>query len=375
MASNKGEWAELYTALKLLAEGKLYLADSNGEKNLQEYMRIIELIRHETERRIVKYNLDPNNTDICIEVNKQQIKAIPVKKFDAMATALAQEIQQGKGRAFDISKNLEIEIKNAEFTVVKAKSIDKSDIFVSVVDPRTSIVRNEIGFSIKSEFSSHPSTLFNTSRASAVIYKLSNMNDKLASEINSIFDNKGHASVSDRCAALLNNNCNPEYVGFATPSKYNYPVFQENLDLINPRLPKLIETIMFNYFFKGIIDKDFITIVKNLVEVNPHKIKDPEIKYSYMIKSFIYACYCGLTASTPWNGKSEVNGGFIQVTKKGDVLAYYAMESDSFKEYLFNHCYLDLPSTDRQHGDYGYVYKDEEDNDFFFKLNFQIRYK
>lgn len=373
MASNKGEWAELYTALKLLAEGKLYLADSNGNKSLNQYMELLELIRNETESRIVKYKLDPNNTDIVITINRQQIKAIPVKKFEAMAFALAQEIQQGKGRAFDIAKSLDNEIKNAEFTVVKAKSINKSDIFVSVVDPRTSIVRNEIGFSIKSDFNTHPSTLFNTSKASAVIYKLSNMNDQLANDINSIFDNKGHAAVGDRCNRLLVKQCNPQFIGYAIPSKYNYPVFQENLDLINPRLPKIIETIMFNYFFRGISDKSLNVLIKEIVKLNPFNVRDPEYKYSYMLKSFIYASYCGLTASTPWDGKSNVNGGFIQVTKDGDVIAFYAMESDSFKEYLFNHCYLDLPSTDKGHGDYGYVYK--EGNDYFFKLNFQIRYK
>ena len=52
MASNKGEWAELYTALKLLAEGKLYLADRNGNKSINQYMELLELIRHETEARI-----------------------------------------------------------------------------------------------------------------------------------------------------------------------------------------------------------------------------------------------------------------------------------------------------------------------------------
>lgn len=373
MANNKGEWAELYTALKLLSEGKLYLADSSGKKNLKEYMEIIELIRHETEARIVKYNLNPNNTDIVIKINNQKIKAIPVKKFEAMAYALALEIQHGKGRAFDIAKDLGSEIKNAEFTVIKAKSVNKSDIFVSVVDPRTAIIRNEIGFSIKSDFNTRPSTLFNTSKASAVIYKLSNMNDMLAKEINSIVDKNGHAAVGERCNSLLVLQCNPQYVGYAIPSKYNYPVFQENLDLLNPRLPKIIETIMFNYFFRGISNKALNVLIKEIVKANPFNIRDAEYKYSYMLKAFIYASYCGLTASTPWNGKSNVNGGFIQVTKEGDVLAFYAMESDSFKEYLFNHCYLDLPSTDKAHGDYGYVYK--EGKEYFFKLNFQIRYK
>ena len=30
---NKGEWSEPYVAIRLLAEGKLYLADADGNKN------------------------------------------------------------------------------------------------------------------------------------------------------------------------------------------------------------------------------------------------------------------------------------------------------------------------------------------------------
>lgn len=370
MAGNRGEWAEIYTALKLLAEGKLYLADALGKKNLKEYMKILELIRHETDIRLVKYNYNPDETDILININGTYLKAISVKEFEAMADALAQAIKEGKGSAFTLKPFLAGQIKNAEFTKLKAKSMDKSDIFVSVIDPRTSVVRKEIGFSIKSEFAADSSTLFNFSKASSVVYKLSNMNDELKTEINAI---ETKSKVLDRCEALLINNCNPEFIGFAIPPQFDYPVFQENLDLINPRLPKVIETLLYNHFFGRLKGKALKDVIKDLVVVNPCHLKDPEKKYVYMLKSFIYATYCGLTATTPWDGRSDVNGGLIHVNEEGDVVAYYAMESDSFKNYLFNHCFLDYPSTKPQKGDYGYIYK--EGNDYFFKLNFQIRYK
>jgi hypothetical protein len=91
------------------------------------------------------------------------------------------------------------------------------------------------------------------------------------------------------------------------------------------------------------------------------------------MKSFIYAAYCGMTASTLWDGKSQVNGGFIKVKANGEVLAHYALESDAFKSYLYNNCYFEWPSTKKEHGFYGNVYK--EDNEYYFRLNFQIRYR
>lgn len=68
---------------------------------------------------------------------------------------------------------------------------------------------------------------------------------------------------------------------------------------------------------------------------------------------------------------SKVKGGYITVKKNGDVIANYAMESDAFKNYLFQHCYMDYPSTDAGHGDYGKVYM--KGNQYFFNLNFQVR--
>ena len=108
-----------------------------------------------------------------------------------------------------------------------------------------------------------------------------------------------------------------------------------------------------------------------LIDDNPCKLISPQIKYLFMIKQFLYAAYCGMTAATLWNGSSRVKGGYITVKKNGDVVANYAMESDAFKNYLYEHCYMDYPSTDAGHGDYGKVYA--KDGEYYFNLNFQIR--
>lgn len=131
--------------------------------------------------------------------------------------------------------------------------------------------------------------------------------------------------------------------------------------------------MLWNHFFEHETRTDLEIITKNIVLKNPCEISRPEIKYEYIIKSFLYAAYCGMTASTLWDGDSKVNGGFIKVSADGDVVAYYALESDAFKSYLFKHCYLEFPSTDEKHGNYAKVYK--ENGEYYFRLNFQIRYK
>lgn len=370
--ANKGEWSEPYVALRILGEGKLYLADDLGNRNLTEWMDILALIRHETRQRIVQYRYQDNNVDIAVYVNDEYCLSVPALDFLTMADELEKEIRQSKGRTFNVTNLITDFLSKVEMHHIKAASINKSDVFLSIRDPRAGVVRNRIGFSIKSDLGKDP-TLFNTAKASAFIYKLTNMNDVLMNDINAMVDRKGHVAVQDRCERLLNSGCNPVFHDFPIADRAKCKAFKENLDLIDPRLIVAMERLLWKHFFERVGEVDFSPLINMLVDNNPCELSRPEVKYPFMFKSFLYAAYCGMTASTLWNGNSQVNGGLIKVTGTGDVVAYYALESDSFKTYLLNNCYLEFPDTDYSHGNYGYVYK--EDGEYYFRLNFQIRYR
>ena len=186
-------------------------------------------------------------------------------------------------------------------------------------------------------------------------------------------DDKGHTAVLSRCDELIKNGCNLEFVGLPVAVRAKCKAFEENLDLIDPRLIYVIERLLWNHFFEHETQVDLAPLIDRIITENPCKISRPEIKYPHMLKSFIYAAYCGMTASTLWDGVSQVNGGFIKVNANGEVLAHYALESDAFKTYLYNNCYLEFPSTDEEHGFYASVYK--ENDEYYFRLNFQIRYR
>lgn len=370
--ANKGEWSEPYAALKILGEGRLYIADENGNRNPNEWMTILELIRHETRERIVSYKYQENMVDVDIAVNDQMVLSIPATEFLTMADELSAEIRAGRGQSFDVSEAMTTFLNRIELRHIKAASVNKSDAFLTIQDPRAGIVREHIGFSIKSEFGKDP-TLFNTAKASGFIYQVGNMTDDLMNHINAIMDARGHAAVMDRCNALVDNHCELRFVGLPVAVRAQCKAFEENLDLIDPRLICVIEKLLWNHFFEHEVRTDLAPLCERIIEENPCGITRPEIKYPYMIKSFIYAAYCGMTASTLWNGDSQVNGGFIKVNANGEVLAHYALESDAFKTYLYNNCYLEFPDTSEGHGFYGHVYKENEN--YYFRLNFQIRYK
>ena len=372
ITGNKGEWGEPYAAIRILGEGKLYIADANGNKNPGEWMSIIELIRHEALERIVSYSYQEENVIIDVFVNNILVASMEALRFLEIADILTDEIQKGKGSSFSVSNDVVDFLQKIEMKNIKAKSIDKSDIFLTITDPRASITREHVGFSIKSEFGQNP-TLFNTAKASAVVYKVMGMTDVLMAEINGMLDNQNHAAVSARCDKILDNGCDMEFVGFPVAQRAKCVAFAENLDLIDPRLVLVIERILWNHFFEHETKTNLDEVIQIVINKNPCGISRPEIKYPYMVKSFLYAAYCGLTASTLWDGNSQVNGGFIKVSASGEVVVHYALESDAFKSYLYSNCYLEFPSTDEKHGHYAKVYK--EGNDYYFRLNFQIRYR
>ena len=47
LTGNKGEWSEVYVLLRLLADGKIYAADSELNKLEDIYFPIIKIIREE----------------------------------------------------------------------------------------------------------------------------------------------------------------------------------------------------------------------------------------------------------------------------------------------------------------------------------------
>lgn len=370
---NKGEWSEPYVAIRLLGEGKLYLADADGNKNENEWMQILDVLRYETCKHLVKYHYDAKETEVTVYIENKIVVKILADEFLKYADMLRGEIISGTGPSFSVSDEIMDFFKRVKIDKnhLKAESIEKSDIFLNLVDPRAGITRKKIGFSIKSKFGHNP-TLFNTAKACAPIFRLEGMTDELMEEVNSLFDSRGHAAVRERCALILQ-HCKVSFVGYPVAKKAGCEAFAKNLELVNSELKIVIPHMLYNYFFLGFSEVDLNKVVERVIQDNPAGLKRPEIKYPYMVKNFLYAAYCGMTASTLWDGKSNVNGGFITVCNNGDVLAHYALESDAFKTYLYNNCYLEFPSTSPNHGNYGVVYK--EFSRYYFRLNFQIRYK
>ena len=73
---------------------------------------------------------------------------------------------------------------------------------------------------------------------------------------------------------------------------------------------------------------------------------------------------------TKWDGKDEANGGYITVTKQGDVVAYHIYNRNYFEEYLLNNTKYETPSTSRHK--FGSIY--EINGEKYLNLNLQVRF-
>ncbi len=94
--------------------------------------------------------------------------------------------------------------------------------------------------------------------------------------------------------------------------------------------------------------------------------------YVYKIKHLLTSVALGMMPATAWNGKFDVNGGYLVVKEDGEILCYHFYDRHRFEDYLFANAYLERASTTRHQ--YASIIK-EDNGTLSFKLNLQVRLK
>ena len=89
LTGNRGEWSEIYVLLRLLADGKIYAADSELNKLEDIYFPIIKIIREENKGEIKEYS---TGDKISIYVNGTKVKELSTSEFEIESKSLLNEI-------------------------------------------------------------------------------------------------------------------------------------------------------------------------------------------------------------------------------------------------------------------------------------------
>ena len=400
---NRGEWTEAYVFLRLLGNGKVYGATSDLQKNPDVYVDIVNILRYDTEG-LLKFERE-NNQTVSASLDGTDFKVICCSELNEKADYLYQIIKNiGAAKRISIS-GIQTYLEDLKFSQAKAPKMPvavenrygkKTDIIITAEDP-VDHARITEGFSIKSHIGD-PSTLFNSATNSGLIYKIIGCNEYYMHKLNSIESETGIFEY------IKNTDLSLEFAGSKSEA------FSDNLDYIDLRMIEFINAVVLvqiGYYPKARSQKSK-DIIEMVAELNPLNVKHPDKWYAAKFKDFLYAAFSGLTAIQPWDGHRKMSGGYIDVSKDGEILYFRAMSDYIFSEYLYQNTFIDRPSRGvlkdvaqanakaylschtlseneitaviykdgkrkPKKGDWGYVY--ENNGSYYIAINFQIRFK
>ncbi len=356
ITGNKGEWSEIYTLFKLIADKKLYAGDSDLNKIENLIFPIIKILRAESDGT---YEYFYHNNLVIITGSEEKFK-IPIIQFQEQASTLLTALKTSTNTTFSLPQ-IESFLNSFNCHSLKARSSVKSDIRIVIHDQRTG-TNPELGFSIKSQLGS-ASTLLNAGKTTNFIFNIENttFKDIEIEEINSI---GGRSKIKDRIEKII------EKSGKLTFTKTESSVFGNNLVIIDSLLPNILSKIIYRFFCSKLSNvKDLVT---EITESNPLEY-DSETNhpfYTYKIKRFLADIALGMMPSKVWTGEFDATGGYLVVKEDGDILCYHIYNKNEFEDYLFNNTKLETASSSKHH--FGKIYN--ENGKTFFKLNLQIRF-
>ena len=324
------------------------------ENEIETYYFIIKTIMQSI-KETIPYDA------LSIYINNIKIKELSKDDFDKRCRIISYENDLSKG-AFTIERT-ENFMNDILCFKISAPATDKRDITMKIEDINTGYTP-VAGFSIKSELGKSP-TLLNAGKTTNFIYRILHDYPEMSHETNSIFKYTGekqHIDLRGRLKMISDKGGDLVYIGMENET------FKKNLELIDSNMDKIIaETIL--YFYRDGIS-NCIDMVEKLEDENPMNYENKNA-YRYKFKKFLTAVALGMKPATEWDGIDDATGGYIIVTKNGNVLAYHIYNRNSFEEYLLQNTKFETASTSRH--EFGEVYSIKGDD--YIKLNLQVRFK
>ena len=389
LSGNIGEWSEIYVFLRLLATGKMDVADDKLIAIPNEFYKIIAILRKEASTDneylraddIIKIKV---RNDISGDLEEFQMS---VEQFAINADILLENLktQTKASESYPTIQNFLKELK-----IYSIKDIGhKRDITISIEDFHNGMLQT-LGFSIKS-YLGKSSTLFNPGTGTNFIFQV---NFPLGTEIDiNKFNKDTYEGSPDGKKGKISYRISKikELGGTLNFVDVQSECLNQNLRTIDTGMPEILANALLIKYMYDLTDwKD---IVSKLNETNPmsFRISGESPIYEYKIKRFLLDAAMGMTPETPWNGTYDATGGQIIVKRDGDIVCYHVYELNRYHQYLFNETKLEQASTGEDKNNpghirinpktgkpnkpflFGWLY--QEKGNYFIKINLQVRFK
>lgn len=385
-SGNVGDWAEIYVFYRVMEQGKIKTAkDDNGNMSViyDAFLPVLKIIREESGLPLEYYTSNEANGAKALKIYyaglNEPLVSCSINDFKIKADELLNQLKTAKKTSSLSLPDQANFLNNIFIRKIKSPSKQISNSFGGKSDITMEIIQQDnlhvpAGFSIKSSIKSKAS-LINASKANDVIYEIIGCTDAIMDKVNSI---KSKSWVIDRTKQILNDkNLTVRFDHFGSPIFYN------NLSLIADREPEVVAyAVLYSNGApeaghgsnRGLSDVLKSLIVKNPVNVDK---KVAPLYYQKRLKDFLFEFACGMQSDTPWDTDTKIQGGYIFITKEGNVLAYYASDQDSYKNWLINGTKFDMPSTKRHttidKASCGCIHK--ENNKYYYTLSTQVKFK
>lgn len=382
LSGNIGEWSEIYVFLRLLADGRLDVADESLNAVPNEFYKILAILRKEAKTDNSYLRAD-DQIIIIVRNDKtgdMEEFSMSVERFAENADLLLRNLKLNSS-----SKHPETEKFLEELKVYSIKDVGhKRDITITIEDFHCSMAQT-LGFSIKS-FIGAKSTLFNPGAGTNFIYRVEFPSDvKIdCDEFNRYtYDGKPN-KIAYRLAEIkrMGGSINFDHI--------QSDCLWQNLRSIDGDLPFILSQILLiRYTINRGNWQDYIDVLTQQNPLNFNIDRHGQV-YDLKIKRFLQDCAMGMTPETPWTGLYDATGGQIVVKKDGDIVCYHVYELNRFLNYLLNGTKLEQATTSEDENNPGHVRLNdkgkaskpfqfgwlyEDSGQYYLKLNLQVRFK
>ena len=201
------------------------------------------------------------------------------------------------------------------------------------------------------------------------------MDDEKMEHFNNIFketQRKGETcydiATADRMQYLHHIGCDIQFLGTAKNDARANLVKCGGMEM-----PSIVGGMLKKYYFENLssptsVEDCIAYLAEN--DIAGYGFDDLKNTYRGKIAHFLLCIFTGMRLGSPWNGRQEVNGGYIVVKNNGDVVAFHSTIADEFKDFLVAKMRMESPSHSR-HKDM-VIYK--ESDRYFLKLALQLRF-
>jgi type II restriction enzyme len=378
LTGNRGEWAEIYTLLSILAKGTLSPVASGADEFGAQSFPIQSVMRPIAGGKFIRFERLSNSIKVFEVQSNQLLCEYSTLDISILENRLLQLLQDKKIKGTFSDAELQAFLDQCGLHSINAPSGATADLFVQALDLRVG-GSNKLGFSIKSQLGS-PSTLANANAHTTIRGAITgDLNPKVLMQLEELGDQKSLRQILE---TLQENSMGFELRTFKSET------FTRNLRLVDSSMPELLLLLLSAYF-----KTDARTVVGCVGMVHEkgseiRKLDDTEFLLSHgllensfiehKMKDLLVAFSSGLRPGTPWNGLSRETTGTLVVDKVGHLGYFHAQQNwNSYRDYLYRATRFETP--DRRL-DFGVVKREkvaesEKGQDsWYIDFNFQIRF-